>query len=813
MPSQLSKQPRDPFCTPLASLTVPQAPFSSVFTTPAISSDSFVDGCTPTPKRRQRDRELVQEQAGLERAGNVERVNEVLKAITTSGLSGHEFLHDFLTSDDRQQSSQAGKLLKFHGTSLLEDIQCRAPSLVNDFAITTCRQLHGSSVMEMLSSFSVKHFLDAAEQLTPSTVAVLQQIGLASPLFPTKHKDHDLIIGTTLCMLIKSRNKQATRFQMAMGLYFLASGTSKSTLDVLNHAGILLSYRQVISKLKQLGQESLDKAQHVAHSQPIMIIWDNINIAFKVAQQWQASKDHFNNGTTAMAIPLFGVENAGLPLSLKPPHLLHTPVLDFTERDLLPSLEEATCVQHGQLWHIQDILFDIPDHTTKQYPLPAMEEDESTLHGTLQVLKLTIQKSLKLTEEDIRRHSIILCAGDQLSLSLLDKVSAIRCDDRTFLDNISQYMEGQVGLLHVKFAHAGMIANEYWGTPNARSPWSLWKKAKSAPPFWPIYELILELTLPANIFDGFRLYCGKKDRATWIKGLKSIEEVETVAKTVPTIEKLRELCLQDQDLKFSIKRGNVGSILDLVTHLMLAFRGTGKTPKYAATLFHLMINLKHMDSKLRQAYLMNWLANLQGKENAFKEMDLLQEHQNFWLKSTNHKIIRVIYSTKGSNRLWQWLSMVSVSIFALHDVICRVQMEFGTPYNGSLHTDPSTAGDIKILCDYLEMQSIQSYTPRRHGNNDTTPAHNLLEAGAEYVNKPSAFRNFKYMRFQTTNLGVPEDSSASSNHARPMDEDGDFGEATFDDLLFDDNEFPVGLDSKSYFGIVNSVIEDFSSSL
>jgi len=29
---------------------------------------------------------------------------------------------------------------------------------------------------------------------------------------------------------------------------------------------------------------------------------------------------------------------------------------------------------------------------------------------------------------------------------------------------------------------------------------------------------------------------------------------------------------------------------------------------------------------------MNWLANLSGKVNGFKEMDLLQEHQNFWAK-------------------------------------------------------------------------------------------------------------------------------------------------------------------------------------
>ena len=32
------------------------------------------------------------------------------------------------------------------------------------------------------------------------------------------------------------------------------------------------------------------------------------------------------------------------------------------------------------------------------------------------------------------------------------------------------------------------------------------------------------------------------------------------------------------------------------------------------------------------AFLKNWLANLSGKANGFKEMDLLQEHQNFCTK-------------------------------------------------------------------------------------------------------------------------------------------------------------------------------------
>ena len=39
-----------------------------------------------------------------------------------------------------------------------------------------------------------------------------------------------------------------------------------------------------------------------------LIIWDNLNSAFQVGKQWKALKDHFDNGTMAMLIPLYGVE-------------------------------------------------------------------------------------------------------------------------------------------------------------------------------------------------------------------------------------------------------------------------------------------------------------------------------------------------------------------------------------------------------------------------------------------------------------------------------------------------------------------------
>jgi len=198
-------------------------------------------------------------------------------------------------------------------------------------------------------------------------------------------------------------------------------------------------------------------------------------------------------------------------------------------------------------------------------------------------------------------------------------------------------MQGQDGLLHVKFAQTQMVTNEFWGKPNSKSPWSLWKvntllgrkaitagwKAKSPPPFHPVYELMLDLTLPANILDGFRIYSSKEKVEDRVEGIQTIEEIEQVAEKVLNclcsgrrVAQLRcerpskrdvpleNICLFNRDslhlrqLKYAIKRGDVGAVLDLITHSMLAFHGTGKTPKYADALFSMVVHLKRMDPKV-----------------------------------------------------------------------------------------------------------------------------------------------------------------------------------------------------------------------
>lgn len=89
-----------------------------------------------------------------------------------------------------------------------------------------------------------------------------------------------------------------------------------------------------------------------------------------------------------------------------------------------------------------------------------------------------------------------------------------------------------------------MVTNEHWGKPNeSRAPWSLWKmnsllgrkpvvagwKAKSIPPFRPSYELIIDLVLPANILDCFRIQCPFRTVEEWVDSIRRPDDVHEVA--------------------------------------------------------------------------------------------------------------------------------------------------------------------------------------------------------------------------------------------------------------------------------------------
>lgn len=250
-------------------------------------------------------------------------------------------------------------------------------------------------------------------------------------------------------MLVQTRNKGASEFQLVTCIYLLACGASCSLFDILNHAGFSLSYSLAMGRIKELGEEQVKKMQMLVREQCCMVVWDNINIAFRVSEQRAQSKDHFDNGTTATLIPLYNVAYGSIPLSALRPRTSRCPVHNLNPLiDFLPTGQQVAQVEHILVWHIEEILLDaypmlrtrffedqfcppdvlsIPVHRTEQYPLPAALIDESTIDGTLDVIDYIFFQTLELTEEELKAHGPFLSAGDQLSVVLTDTVHDLIC--------------------------------------------------------------------------------------------------------------------------------------------------------------------------------------------------------------------------------------------------------------------------------------------------------------------------------------------------------------------------------------------------
>ncbi|KAJ7667333.1 hypothetical protein B0H17DRAFT_1142822 [Mycena rosella] len=146
----------------------------------------------------------------------------------------------------------------------------------------------------------------------------------------------------------------------------------------------------------------------------------------------------------------------------------------------------------------------------------------------------------------------------------------------------------------------------------------------------------------------------------------------------------------------------------------------------------------------RRFFLHNWLVNLTGRPYGFKEVDLLQEHQNFW--------------AKGVNRSWEWLSMITVCIFTLRETMRTVQKSFQIPAYGENHTVPDMTAEIQKLADALRDEKIQEYVVNRPANDPsdstaTTPVRDLLEEGSKYADTWAAFKKFTREMRKAQNMG------------------------------------------------------------
>src|ERR1700748_1714602 len=109
---------------------------------------------------------------------------------------------------------------------------------------------------------------------------------------------------------------------------------------------------------------------------------------------------------------------------------------------------------------------------------------------------------------------------------------------------------------------------------------------------------------------------------------------------------------------------------------------------------------------------------------------------------------QIVYAARGSNKSWNWLSMVTRCIFTLRDLMMKVQNMFQIPSHGSRHTSPDDRKEVENLMTYFRENKLLEFVANRPGNDVVEPTRDLMVEGAKKANKPSALRNFQGYKYK-----------------------------------------------------------------
>ncbi|KAJ3912762.1 hypothetical protein F5877DRAFT_53531 [Lentinula edodes] len=689
-----------------------------------------------------------------------------------------------------------------------------------------------TSMTELLKSFSMQDLGKDLEKAAPTLWGVLTSVSSREGQ-PKREKE---LVFTAICaMLSLVRSQKANNFQVIMGFFLLGSGAGKREIAVLAQAGLSVSPSAINQHVKELSRENIAIVQEVIQSFLCSLVWDNLNFAFHIDSQRLGSKDHFDSGTTVTVVvqhdPDTGLpaKHGTLSFDMKPPRTSTHQIISNQSLLLLPSPDDIKALELCEIWqltqlalehepqlaHLKDCFSPCPTveqialHVTKQYPAPAMHEDESSLDGTIRVY-LKILRDLGVSDNDIQKLGLFFTDGDLLTDSLVDKVESGRRNsaETEILESLRAVIR-RFGLFHAKMAGARMVINEHWGKPNSPWPGSLWWEhtnllrrkpisagwqSKKAAPWKPTHELI-QISLAGHILDAFRLHCGNSNFNHWASQA-TLDDLNAVSKKVYAnlfssagYEKQREMdqpdtvlmnnILYNRDalrywlLVKSIKAGDIGRVVLVLRIWMLMMRTPKTMPRYANAIFETLGRLQQYPERLRKMFLHNWLVNLTGRANGFKEVDLLQEHTNFWIK--------MVYGAKGVNRNWEWLTMISVCIYSLREALRTVQKTFDIPIYGTQHTTPNMEKEVQLIAEKLKEEKIQEYVLDRPANAEVELVRDLIGEGvSDAILK---------------NLGV-QGETVGADSAQDPNEDSEDNEEyyipTAEDLAMDDEE-PIEL--------------------
>src|ERR1700753_4042142 len=121
--------------------------------------------------------------------------------------------------------------------------------------------------------------------------------------------------------------------------------------------------------------------------------------------------------------------------------------------------------------------------------------------------------------------------------------------------------------------------------------------------------------------------------------------------------------------------------------LRFTFWGSRATNYGNELLEHAALFIHVYPKRLREALLNNWLVNTSGETGRWHELDLLQEHLNFWIK--------VFFNSRNSDFGSSFLQkVVSLNIPGFSQFCTHLQDAMGMTSVSGYHFNPNMRSDI-----------------------------------------------------------------------------------------------------------------------
>lgn len=358
-------------------------------------------------------------------------------------------------------------------------------------------------------------------------------------------------------ILLFAKNRGTNAFQIIMGLFLGISGATKRVLSVCNHMGVSVSYRwvskrtgsdvhsqwisSVESTLVQLTASSTVRAREFVGSGKRLwcLVCDNINFTLRKASQRLHNMTEQINATTSVVVTLpacFSTPAFESACSVPNRNRQHGNRQEMTLDKLTPTQEEQGHLRSAFLHAIHSLLFDnlegfaAGDVRTRRiakniaakrptirqldgagektdfYPLPALNEEESSVKGTIRVVQALIRDTLKLTAETVS-SKLRFIIGDWLTIRNLRLMKYMRITEPDSWGRMDWVQEAampfhfQLNAVHMLVrAHLGESDNDPSCLDRHRTRLQRYKLDKKKPEYNQACELI-EHSLIARLLD------------------------------------------------------------------------------------------------------------------------------------------------------------------------------------------------------------------------------------------------------------------------------------------------------------------------